>query len=77
MLKCCSRFALAFKASYQQEQSTEQVTAAYNEEIARVKNTPVFLEILVKHQKNLEAMLAALPEEEREAARQRLTTKVP
>ncbi len=53
------------------------MTAAYNEEIARVKNTPVFLDIRVKHQKNLDAMLAALPEEEREGARQRLTAEAP
>ena len=53
------------------------MTAAYNEEIARVKKTGVFLEIRVKHQKNLDAMLAALPEEEREAARQRLTAEAP
>ena len=39
-------------------------------------NTGVFSEIRVKHQKNLEAMLAALPEEDREAARQRLTAEV-
>ena len=39
-------------------------------------NTGVFSEIRVKHQKNWEAMLAALPEEDREAARQRLTAEV-
>ncbi len=77
MLKCCSRFALAFKASYQQKQSTEEVTAAYNEEIARVKNTPVFVDIRMKHQKMLQERMAALPEMEREVARQQLTAEAP
>ena len=49
--------------------------AAYYEEIDRVKKSGVFAEIHTKHQKNLEAMLAALPEEEREVARQRLTAE--
>ena len=53
------------------------MTAAYNEEIDRVKNTPVFVDIRTKHQKMLQERIAALPEEEREGARQRLTAEAP
>ena len=52
------------------------MTAAYNEEIDRVMHMPVFIKIKAKHQKNLDAMLAALPAEERELARQRMTAEV-
>ena len=49
------------------------MTAAYNEEIARVKNTPVFVDIRRKHQKMLQERIAALPEAEQEEARQKIT----
>ncbi len=52
-----------------------QVNAAYYDEIDRVKKSGVFAEIHTKHDKSLQARLAALPEEDREAARQRLTAE--
>jgi len=51
------------------------VTAAYHEEIVRVNNSGTFADIRVKHQKNLEERFAALPEEDRDAARYRLTAE--
>ena len=45
------------------------------DEIDRVKESEVFADIRTKHEKNLQARLAALPEEDREAARQRLTAE--
>jgi hypothetical protein len=77
VLNYSSRFALALKASYPKKRSTEQVTAAYNEEITRVKNTPIFVDIRMKHQKMLQERIAALPEVERDVARQQLTAEAP
>ncbi len=51
------------------------MTAAYHEEIARVNNSGTFADIRVKHQKNLEERFAALPEEDRDAVRYRLTAE--
>ncbi len=48
------------------------MNTVYNEEIDSVKKSEVFAEIHTKHQNKLQTMLVALPEEEREAARQRL-----
>ena len=51
------------------------MNTAYYEEIGSVKKSGVFAEIHTKHEKSLQARLAALPEEDREAARQRLTAE--
>ncbi len=51
------------------------MNAAYYDEVDRVKKSGVFAEIHTKHDKSLQARLAALPEEDREAARQRLTAE--
>ena len=51
------------------------MNAAYYDEVDRVKKSGVFAEIHTKHHKSLQARLAALPEEDREAARQRLTAE--
>ncbi len=53
------------------------MTAAYNEEIDRVKKSGVFVDIRMKHQKMLQERIAALPEEERDVARQQLTAEAP
>ena len=48
------------------------MNTAYYEEIDSVKKSGVFAYLNTKHQNKLQTMLVALPEEEREAARQRL-----
>ncbi len=51
------------------------MTTAYHEEIARVSNSGTFADIRMKHKKNLEEKISALPEEDRDAAGHRLTAE--
>ena len=72
---CCCRCVLVELWLLFLRTHIRKANAAYYDEIDRVKKSGVFAEIHTKHEKSLQARLAALPEEDREAARQRLTAE--